>query len=293
MTSPRVEENMVLEGKDGVLFLQNDTNDVIAQIEGRHPVTDQELYQIASEHAGRHAFLRAIGANYLHIIAPDKETYLADKLPETVRPRTHGPSPLERYFSSPAGLVHRPIYLLDAMRKALGPAAFLTSDTHWTSRAAAWYIIEALRGPMPLLAEAIHGLPKTAIAMEVEGDLGRKIGRRKEPTAFLVPDPIQATLSFDNEHANYGRIRHYSSRKHAPIRKAIFLHDSFLEWAIPLLAECATETVFVQMSEIDRKFCADFCPDVVLCQQVERFFIRPPRAAATWPMRLDTSIDIK
>jgi alginate O-acetyltransferase complex protein AlgJ len=282
MAGSRVEENMVLEGKDGTLFLQNDTNDIIAQVEGRHPVTDQDLYQIASEHAGRHAFLRAIGANYLHIIAPDKESYLAEKLPDTVRPRAFGPSPLERYFASPAVIVHRPMYFLDAMRKALGPRAFLTSDTHWTSRAAAWYLTEALRGQLPLLAEAIHGLPKTTIAMEIEGDLGRKIGRRKEATAFLVPDPIKAKLIFDNGDANYGRIRVYRSDRQAGIGKLIFLHDSFLEWAVPILAECARETVFVQMSEIDRKFCDRFRPDVVICQQVERFFVRPPHPVIDW-----------
>jgi len=287
MKGPRIEENMVLEGKDGILFLQNDTNDVIAQIEGRHPVTDQDLYQIASEHAGRHAFLRAIGASYLHIIAPDKETYLANNLPESVRPRVHGPSPLERYLASPAGLVHRPIYLLHAMQKALGPGAFLTSDTHWTSRAAAWYLIEALRGPMPVLAEAIHGVPKTTIAMEVEGDLGRKIGRGKEATAFLVPDPIEAKLVFDNGGANYGRIRVYRSERRTGIGKAVFLHDSFLEWAIPILSECATRTVFVQMLEIDRKFCDQFRPDVVICQQVERFLIRPPNPVVNWGVPLD------
>lgn len=292
MTSARVEANMVLEGKDGVLFLQNDTNDVIAQVEGRHPVTDQELYRIACEHAGRYAFLRAIGANYLHVIVPDKETYLTEKLPATVRPRAYGPSPLERYLASAAGLVHRPVYLLSEFRKHLGPRAFLRSDTHWTAEAAIWYLCEALKDCAPQLSESIRSLPVREVSIEIDGDLGQKVRASKEKTKIFIPKESKSYLVFENKKQNYGKIRVYKSDYLVEVNRIVVIHDSFIEWLVPLLCEAAKNIVFVQMSEIDWEFIVKFSPDIVIFQQVERFFVRVPSYFTNWEMPFDVQSNI-
>lgn len=65
----------VLVGRDGQLFLTGDAHDVIAQVEGRHPITDLEIDSIAMLHSERSSYCSLLGVPYCHIVAPNKELY--------------------------------------------------------------------------------------------------------------------------------------------------------------------------------------------------------------------------
>lgn len=72
----------VLSGKNGHLFLNNDSNGVIAQIEGRKLLTKPELdrwYKILSH---RISCFREMGIGYYNILAPDKHTVYREFLPD-------------------------------------------------------------------------------------------------------------------------------------------------------------------------------------------------------------------
>ena len=88
--SPESDANKVLEGRDGYLFLTNDTNRVVDQVEGSYRLGQHAIWGTAMAHAARQAFCRTFSAEYHHVIVPDRENVLSQYLPASVTPGRHG-----------------------------------------------------------------------------------------------------------------------------------------------------------------------------------------------------------
>ena len=74
-----------LVGKDGWLFLSNDSNRTWDQFEGRLLLSDSEMAGWRQELAQRGAFMRKNNIHYRFICAPNKECIVPEKVPAAMQ----------------------------------------------------------------------------------------------------------------------------------------------------------------------------------------------------------------
>lgn len=265
----------VLVGQDGHLFLTNDTNRVIDQIEGRFVLEPRQLWGTALAHASRRALCEAQGARYDHIVIPDRETVLSRFLPEQVSPGRDGLRPLEQYLRVGAERVHRFAYEPDVLRRAYDEPSLFKGDTHWTCDGAIRY----MRALLPGLGCDLSPYDSVAIksyAYQNPGDLSVKIGAEPEPAIIRMPEAPVLKAVYDNNLPNLGRMRVYDNPEGPERERWLVLHDSFGEWLTLMLPLLARTTCFLHMPDWDEIFVLDFKPTRVLFLQIERFFVRQP-----------------
>lgn len=265
----------VLVGRDGHLFLTNDTNRVIDQIEGRYVLEPRQLWATALAHAARRALCEAQGARYDHIVIPDRETVLSQFLPEQVSPGRDGVRPIEQYARVGADRVHRFAYDPAVLRRVHDDPSLFKGDTHWTCDGAVRYMKALLPGLgcdlSPYEAAAIK-----SYAYQNPGDLSVKIGAAPEHASIRMPESPALKAVYDNNLPNLGRMRVYNNPERPERERWLVLHDSFGEWLTLMLPLLARTTCFVHMPDWDEMFVLDYKPTRVLFLQIERFFVRQP-----------------
>lgn len=269
------DSDKVLVGRDGHLFLTNDTNRVIDQIEGRFVLEPRQLWATALAHAARRTLCEAQGARYDHILIPDRETVLSQLLPEPVSPGRDGLRPIEQYARIGADRVHRFAYDPDVLRSVHDEPSFFKGDTHWTCDGAVRY----MKALLPGLGCNLSPYDTVAIksyAYQNPGDLSVKIGAAPENARIRMPDSPALKAVYDNNLPNLGRMRVYQNPQQPEEERWLVLHDSFGEWLTLMLPLLARTTCFVHMPDWDEMFVLDFRPTRVLFLQIERFFVRQP-----------------
>ncbi len=135
------DADKVLPGRDGYLFLTNDTNRVLDQVQGTYQVPERQLWSTAMTHAARAVLCASLGAKYHHILVPDRETALLRFLPETIVPGRSGLSPVQQYLqygaaallplsTSPTGsrshLARQPIFSATRIGPSTAPGSIFT-----------------------------------------------------------------------------------------------------------------------------------------------------------------------
>lgn len=274
MPDPPVE---VLRGKQGMLFLHGDSNDVIGQITGRVRLRDLDMFAVAMAHQTRHLLGRTLCRyDYVHALVPDKEVVMRDRLPETVGFESEGPRPLRQYLASAVARLWTPFY----DPGALAMDGYPLTDTHWTHGGALRYWRSLLSARLPGLLQRFDDMPMRRFAGRQLGDLGAKLGLGPEAVEIVAPAEPSARLLFENGIVNDGAVAWYGNPRGGAGR-ALVLHDSFANWLKDIIAELFGETVFVHGTVFDAEFVRAFDPSVVLCLQIERFFPRPPVASAS------------
>jgi alginate O-acetyltransferase complex protein AlgJ len=286
------DAKMVLEGRDGYLFLTNDTNRVVDQVEGSFPLEERQIWATAMIHAARHAFCAAIGAEYHHAIVPDRENVLSRYLPKTVRPGRFGPRPVIQYQEAGATRLHDFLYDIAALASTPAEPSFPKNDTHWTWDGAVRYA-GALLSRMGCDPHLIDMPDAVERSYDNPGDLGSKIGSPPMRFKLLIsPDPAVRPI-YDNRLPNVGRLRLTANSKRHPAERWVVLHDSFGEIMTLLLPLCAAKICFVHTSDFDEVFIRKFRPSKVIMLQIERFFVRQPLNSSDWPVMIDGQNELK
>jgi hypothetical protein len=75
---------------------------------------------------------------------------------------------------------------------------------------------------------------------------------------------------------NEGCIRWYKNNDHNAGKCAFVMHDSFALWLLGVIPELFSEVILFHGTIFDFDFVSHFSPDLVICLQAERFFVRPP-----------------
>jgi hypothetical protein len=272
------DDQKVVRGRNGRLFLANDTNRVLDQHSGalRFTPTDLRRWRITLE--DRFAWLAEHGIPYFFLIAPDAHSVYPEDLPAGVSPAGRRPvhqliEELRRHGSSASV-----VYPLDAL-VAAKPAEIVypKAETHWTARGA--FIAYRV-----LAARIARQLPMTLVAeedvrfYEVEraGDLGFKVHPRQ--TSVDVEASVlrpRAWLVSDNRIFNTGSMVSTRCPGAAPGTCLLF-GDSYWRGVGRFLASSFADFVFVRTPRLDREAVAEVRPDVVVSVISERFLIRVP-----------------
>jgi alginate O-acetyltransferase complex protein AlgJ len=278
-----------IEGLDHYLFLANDTNDVLQQTKGEYPFTEELADRIWACHVVRRFICERQGASYRHVIIPNKETVYAAKLPQCVAYEGFGPTPVNRWFSRLPCATEISFWEPAALAVGRdGTETFPRTDTHWNMPGALRYLRAALAyfQDAAKLAE-LDGLDLITPDPTLQtGDLGVHAGRPPELVPTVWPRNPTARVRFESPAPRFGYVRHYTNA--GPVvghRRALILHDSFVGWMLPFLAELYAEIVMLLCPDLDPLLIQQLRPDVVWFFQCERFFVRCPSnelAALPW-----------
>src|SRR5262245_39931947 len=125
-------DGKVARGKDGWLFLDNDSNYLMRQQRGEVLFSGEQVEQWRRVLEWRVKWLRARGSEYHLLVAPNAQSVYPDKLPfeqpaGTPRPVLQLIGHLEN-TGSPAKL----IYPLEELQRERDRHVFTPTNTHWT-----------------------------------------------------------------------------------------------------------------------------------------------------------------
>jgi len=273
----RLEMDRVLVGNGDELFLKNDANNTVAQITGEMKLGRDVLTRIAMAHKSRQVF-GALGADfaYHHAIIPCKEVAHKALLPAEIGFEGQGPRPIGQYAANGLGAVWQPFYEPSLLEPTEAGRFFPATDSHWNHEGAIRYLRGGLARVNPKLAGRLDAVELKRFAGRQQGDLGLKLEMGPEVIEIVAPQRGTARPVFENGIQNEGCVRWYRNEAQPEAPRALVMHDSFTMWLLGLLPELFSEVVFFHGTVFDYEFTRRFAPDIVLCLQAERFFVRVP-----------------
>jgi len=267
-------DDKVVEGKDGFLFLGNDSNDTLGQHAGEKLLTALQVQQWHDLIEARSAWLYLQGIPYVCLIAPDPHAIYADKLPDDVTPGDTRPALqvldrlAERESWAPV------LYPLEALRKERDEMVYARTDSHWSEYGA--YV--AYREVMARLTESlpVRRVPPSQLHRTYEhraGDLGLKFEPAVVDTDYGYVDVIgsRVRLVDDNRVRNHGRLVEFQADAYNALTCLVF-GDSYATRMMPLFAESFQRTFWAHIY-FDYELVRELKPDVVVTVLSERGMI--------------------
>ena len=126
-----------LIGKEGWLYLCNDTNGSLDQYQGIRTFTEDDLDHYRRVLEKRHAIYAASGIPYVFAVAPSKQTIYPEFLPDSIK-KAPGGTPYERLLAYMQKRSDFEILDLrkDLMAKKKISVIFHRHDTHWNHEGA-------------------------------------------------------------------------------------------------------------------------------------------------------------
>lgn len=271
---PAAEVPKVLEGRDGRLFLDHDSNRVVDQHAGRLPFDDETLARWSSLLRARHEACAARGARFAQVIAPNAHAVYEELLPADVPRGARRPVLQLLGHLRAEGHPALVLYPLDELRAARDGLPYPPVDTHW-SGFGGWIAYRAALAALgPEAGLRVLGEDEVAFTRDERvGDLGRKLLPPRAGTFAdaRVLEP-RARVVDDNRVRNNGRVIRFAAEgPDVPDRRLLCFGDSFGYPLLRFLAESAARVTFAHSSTIDAALLEAEAPDVVLCVLNERF----------------------
>ena len=269
--------SQVIEGREGWLYLDNDSNRSVDQFTGRLLLTADQQQQWRQYLADAAALAAQQGCRHALLIAPSKEEVLPQHYPHrraltTVLDQV-------RELAGPAAPVLDAAPLLRAQPDP--GACFKRTDTHWTDRGACVALLAVLehmgydgaRMRMALSADRYK-------EVSYPGDLGIKLlPARSATTEFLDDPPLESDAVFDNRLPNIGRVLVFTTADPVFDERMLVFGASSAYPMLCYLKRLFARTVFVHSAaQIDPAVMQQERPHAVLLQSNGRFLIQPPRA---------------
>ncbi|MDH6265429.1 hypothetical protein M2360_000819 [Rhizobium sp. SG_E_25_P2] len=259
----------VLEGREGWLFLDNDTNNVIQQIKGEYKLPLNFESQWKNLMYARKVKFTARNINYRFLIAPNKECVFSDYLPPGVVLSASRPIGLVQ--SASAEFV-RTIYPIDVLSECKDRfLSYSKGDTHWND----W-------GSFRAFQELFSDVPEMQLEEDqieffendASGDLSDKLGRKNFAISARLKNP-KAKEIFNNGVKNKGNYIVFENEdKNLP--RCVLFRDSFSTPMLKYMAEIFSRLVVVWQPNIDFVLVDAEKPQYVVSQQAERFLIGCP-----------------
>ncbi len=122
--------DQVIKGTDGWMYY----SDSLADYQGTDQLTDRQLGIIAHNLALAQGYVESLGADFLFVISPNKNTLYGDDMPY-MYPSGDGPHSAERLmpFLDEYGIAHIDLFeLFESQQETL----YLKTDSHWSNEGA-------------------------------------------------------------------------------------------------------------------------------------------------------------
>ena len=283
----RSQDNVSIVGRDGWIFIESGSNDLMDYQVGRKTLSQDELSQWISLLKLRQQWFQNKKINYIHLIVPNKISIYPEFYPAKISSGAHRPA---IQLSKKLDFVSYP--LGELMSKKSLYRLYDKQNSHWNFWGCYFTYVDTcqLLGLEPN-AEIIHKLQTVIQREKVE------LGEKHNLGEWLVREvfPLSSEIAYDNG------VRHYAHQGSVFIlkndnpnviqKKMIIFGDSF---SVPivldksgkvhqevhrlstLFAETVAEVHFVWMPWIDFKYIEREKPDFVITEMVERFLKRIP-----------------
>lgn len=262
----------VLKGKQGWLFLDNDTNNSVDQFTGKVRLTPlslnkwnlyfQEMETLAKKHSQHYAML----------IAPSKESVVGAKY----HPQKEGLSPVTQVVQlAPPSLL---VYPLAELKKQ-GDTSYFKSDTHWSHKGALTATIE-LATRLGIEKSTLEQLFCNDVYQDLVkgGDLGNKLTPKVTcRTEVLKSFNYRKSVIYDNGLPNIGRIIIFAN-KSAPIKEICLTFGSSSSYSMfSYLSRIFESYIFIHTAgNIDPELVEKVKPDYLVTQTNARFVVQAP-----------------
>lgn len=253
----------MLQGKNGFLFLDGDSNGVIDQIQGRKPLSENTLLiwdqamEDRMEHASRHDYI------YKYLIAPNKHCVYAEFLPEHIKISENRPA-LQLTYRFPDIMLYPLAYFCDNKQFLL----YHKNDTHWTEVGAV-LCMNHYSSIFGLEPRNFNIIKKTYL-----GDLGNKMNPAISTTTqcidFNPPFVTSKLNSFHNMFRNNGAVQIWNN-SNTGLPVGICFCDSFINSFTHIFANYFSRLYVFYSSVFDKYIIESLHPDIVISENVERF----------------------
>jgi alginate O-acetyltransferase complex protein AlgJ len=260
----------VLIGKEGWLYLTDEEN--LRYFQCDQPFTPAELDTLVEHVREMREFSKENGAEFVFLIAPNKESVYPEFLPEGIG--TSGkPCRMDQALEAlqKAGFDTLDLRKTLAMEKSFGQLYYKT-DTHWNDTGA----VLAYRA---ILSELKKGFPAlqvwssedfTTVSHTRAGDLSKLIPLFQpisEEAVFL--EPIRDRKAVISPGADNKTILSETGVESYP--DAVVFRDSFFMGLLPFIAENFNHSLFRWTFDFDKNLIFTEKPDIVVYELAERY----------------------
>ena len=296
-----------LIGKNGWLYLCNDTNGCLEQYQGLRTFAESDLRYYCRVLEKRRAIYAALGIPYIFVVAPNKETIYPENLPDGLQKDPDG-TPYERLLAYTAD--HSDFEIVD-LRKDLRnekerARIYHRHDTHWNHLGA----YSAYRTIMETIEDYLPGVRVRSLdefRLKVQEwktpDLltkqkmilvdGKFVLHPDPPDVgagdadiFISPKGRQARKRSGDPHLNVSKTRpaFVFENEDSGLPRVLLFRDSFSTRIMHFLAESFQRLACVWKPNPVFALTAIEKPDIVLHVMIERFLIALPEdPAVSWP----------
>ncbi|MDH4390389.1 MAG: hypothetical protein QE285_03065 [Aquabacterium sp.] len=265
----------VIEGENGQLYLDNDSNCSVDQYTGAMLLDPARVRQWRGFLADTRALARRLQTRHALVIAPAKEEVLRHGYPHARATTT--------VLDQVRTLARPDDHVVDGARVLAeqdDPAAgFKRTDTHWTDRGAMWVTLAALPALGCDLERARAWLANDGYRVQVyAGDLGVKLlPPRSAPTEFLDGPAAEEGAVFDNRLPNMGRVLVFEAQLTPFDMRLLLFGASSAYPMLKYLKRLFRRVVFVHSAgHVDQSVVQHEQPQALLLQSTARFLVQPP-----------------
>lgn len=266
-------ENGVLVGRNNVLFLAEGGHAVLEFASGRRQVSDESYNNFLRNLVQRHRAVTSAGAEFLHVIFPDKHSVCTEDFP-VENPTLLGEEYLRRF----PGISHYICYPRELLRQANQPT-FLLTDTHlndFGTILASSFIVERLVKE-PQTARANRLIADIGVEVEYSGDLGNKITPPRFEKQMKSPMKWARKWYHNNmQGGNNGITDILFNNEPVYNKRLVWFGDSFGRSACQIMSYFFKETVFFRTPFFHPELFEQIRPDYVVTQNVERYLNSVP-----------------
>lgn len=263
---------LVFETPSGELFLQGDSNRGMLQHRGELLFPEERVAQWRDDIIARDKVARAIGAEFIFLVGPDKQSVYWPAISTTTPDHRNVLSVLK--LLPPEISVVDPVAALIAADKTR--RVFPRTDTHW-DMAGAYVAYREVMARSPSQKDAIlkEGVDFEFIEAIMPGDLGKKqIPPSESAFARVKRLKPSAKLVYSNGLTFNGIIRMY--RKPNAKGVGVVCGDSYSQHFVRFVAEHFEFCLHVRGSHFDAELMRRVKPGLIITQVAERYMIRPP-----------------
>jgi len=264
-----MSDSPVTIGRDGWLFLKNDTNRVLDQISGSYALPQDFSARWAELFSYRLRQSEKYGFRYLYTVVPDKEVVYSECLPDEIFLSANRPI-FEVINSIPENLNF--CYLIDDLinHKTIKDV-YSKGDTHWNHVGAmiGFNRIASILGIPLVSSEEIYER-----FLEIPGDLSSKIGLSNCSYKIGMKRKSYKLIE-KNSVTNLGQ-RSIFVNENKDLPSCILFRDSFASHQVEFYASRFSKLICLWQPNIDYDVIEREKPDFVIQQQVERFLVLVP-----------------
>lgn len=260
---------MVLSGKDGWLFLSNDTNRIIGQITGEVAMPDSFVSKWEALLEYRRKKFSELNIRYFFNIAPNKECVYQDFLPDDIKVVPN--RPVSHVLSAAKGRVSHGYFIDDVKPGGSYGDTYAKGDTHW-NHVGAFIIFNRImeENGLPRMRDDAIDFPEK----QIPGDLSSKIGQTTMTRIAAVKNK-NFKMTESNGINNIGQ-RLVFENEDRSLPRLVMFRDSFTTHQVEMFAAMFSRVVFLWQPNIDYAVVKEEKPDFVFSQQIERFLVNCP-----------------